>query len=131
MFDILVSHHCMLGVSNQMHRLQLGVFSDLGLTLQYVLSKFLLLLFDFSILIKTLCMQASVAKLETSVSLHSDKLEFKVYGFNDKLPVILSRVLSITKSFVPRDDRFKVCTELYTACLASSCVHTIPFSFHI
>lgn len=55
--------------------------------------------------------QASVAKLETSVSLHSDKLELKVYGFNDKLPVILSRVLSITKSFVPRDDRFKVIKE--------------------
>lgn len=53
-------------------------------------------------------MQASVAKLETSVSLYSDKLELKVYGFNDKLPVILSRVLSTTKSFVPREDRFKV-----------------------
>ncbi|KAL8106522.1 hypothetical protein AgCh_023328 [Apium graveolens] len=55
--------------------------------------------------------QASVAKLETSVSLNSDKLELKIYGFNDKLPVILSRVLSITKSFVPRDDRFKVIKE--------------------
>ena len=64
----------------------------------------------FVFLTETSCMQASVAKLETSVSLYSDKLELKVYGFNDKLPVILSRVLSITKSFVPRDDRFKVCT---------------------
>lgn len=66
----------------------------------------------------TLCMQASVAKLETSVSLNSDKLELKVYGFNDKLPVILSRVLSVTKSFVPRDDRFKVCTEVFISYLA-------------
>ncbi|KAK2997923.1 hypothetical protein RJ639_026079 [Escallonia herrerae] len=55
--------------------------------------------------------QASVAKLETSVSLFSDKLELKVYGFNDKLPVLLSKVLAITKSFTPTDDRFKVIRE--------------------
>lgn len=54
------------------------------------------------------CLQASVAKLETSVSIFSDKLELKVYGFNDKLPVLLSKVLAIAKSFLPSDDRFKV-----------------------
>lgn len=53
-------------------------------------------------------MQASVAKLETSVSLYGDKLELKVYGFSDKLPVLLSKVLAMTKSFLPRDDRFMV-----------------------
>lgn len=53
-------------------------------------------------------LQASVAKLETSVSLLSDKLELKVYGFNDKLPVLLSKVLAIAKSFSPKDDRFMV-----------------------
>ncbi|KAH9668344.1 nardilysin-like [Citrus sinensis] len=51
--------------------------------------------------------QASVAKLETSVSIFSDKLELKVYGFNDKLPVLLSKILAIAKSFLPSDDRFK------------------------
>ncbi|KAJ4719217.1 Insulin-degrading enzyme [Melia azedarach] len=55
--------------------------------------------------------QASVAKLETSVSFFSDKLELKVYGFNDKLPVLLSKVLAVAKSFIPIDDRFKVIKE--------------------
>lgn len=55
--------------------------------------------------------QASIAKLETSVSIFSDKLELKVYGFNDKLPVLLSKVLAIAKSFLPSDDRFKVIKE--------------------
>ncbi|KAF5744448.1 nardilysin-like isoform X1 [Tripterygium wilfordii] len=55
--------------------------------------------------------QASVAKLETSLSIFSDKLEIKVYGFNDKLPVLLSKVLEIIKSFVPTEDRFKVIKE--------------------
>lgn len=55
--------------------------------------------------------QASVAKLETSVSIVSDKLELKVYGFSDKLSVLLSKILSIAKSFTPTDDRFKVIRE--------------------
>ncbi|XP_057484528.1 nardilysin-like [Actinidia eriantha] len=55
--------------------------------------------------------QASVAKLESSVSPFHDKLEFKVYGFNHKLPVLLSKVLAIAKSFLPTDDRFKVIKE--------------------
>ena len=52
--------------------------------------------------------KASVAKLETSISLISDKLELKVYGFNEKLPALLSKVLMVAKSFLPTDDRFKV-----------------------
>ncbi|KAJ6758218.1 INSULIN-DEGRADING ENZYME-RELATED [Salix koriyanagi] len=55
--------------------------------------------------------QASVAKLETSISLVSDKLELKVYGFNEKLPALLSKVLMVAKSFLPTDDRFKVIKE--------------------
>nr|KAJ0185561.1 hypothetical protein LSAT_V11C900462080 [Lactuca sativa] len=54
---------------------------------------------------------ASVAKLETSISLVSDKLELKVYGFNDKLPVLLSKVLETAKTFLPTDDRFVVIKE--------------------
>jgi len=53
-------------------------------------------------------LQASIAKLETSVSFFSDKLELKVYGFNDKLPVLLSKVLAVAKSLLPTNDRFKV-----------------------
>lgn len=65
------------------------------------------------------CLQASVAKLETSVSIFSDKLELKVYGFNDKLPVLLSKVLAIAKSFLPSDDRFKVAILFFAALLSS------------
>lgn len=55
-----------------------------------------------------LCVQASVAKLETSVSYVGDMLELKVYGFNEKLPVLLSKVLSAARSFVPTDERYQV-----------------------
>lgn len=55
--------------------------------------------------------QASVAKLESSVSLYGDKLELKLYGFNDKLSVLLSKVLATAKSFSPKDDRFRVVKE--------------------
>ncbi|KAI3760352.1 hypothetical protein L1987_50746 [Smallanthus sonchifolius] len=55
--------------------------------------------------------QASVAKLDTSISLVGDKLELKVYGFNDKLPVLLSKILETAKSFVPTDERFVVIKE--------------------
>ncbi|XP_047330594.1 nardilysin-like [Impatiens glandulifera] len=55
--------------------------------------------------------QASVAKLETSVSLFSDKLELKVYGFNDKLSILLSKVLALVRSYLPTNDRFKVIKE--------------------
>lgn len=56
-----------------------------------------------------LLLQASVAKLESSVSLYGDKLELKLYGFNDKLSVLLSKILATAKSFLPKEDRFKVC----------------------
>ncbi|XP_004294732.1 PREDICTED: nardilysin isoform X1 [Fragaria vesca subsp. vesca] len=55
--------------------------------------------------------QASMAKLETSVSVSSDNLELKVYGFNDKLPALLSKILKTTKSFMPTSDRFLVIKE--------------------
>ncbi|PRQ56265.1 putative insulysin [Rosa chinensis] len=49
---------------------------------------------------------ASVAKLETLVSVSTDRLELRVYGFNDKLPALLSKILKTTKSFMPISDRF-------------------------
>lgn len=53
-------------------------------------------------------MQASVAKLETSLSIISDKLELKLYGFNDKLSTLLSKILTLSKTFSPSNDRFQV-----------------------
>lgn len=55
--------------------------------------------------------QASIANLDTSVSYVGDKLELKVSGFNEKLPILLSKVLAIARSFMPTDDRFKVIKE--------------------
>ncbi|CAH8339714.1 unnamed protein product [Eruca vesicaria subsp. sativa] len=55
--------------------------------------------------------QASIAKLETSLSVYGDKLELKVYGFNEKIPALLSKILAIAKSFMPSLDRFKVIKE--------------------
>ncbi|KAL8225096.1 hypothetical protein R6Q57_017653 [Mikania cordata] len=55
--------------------------------------------------------QASVTKLDTSISLVSDKLELKVYGFNEKLPVLLSKILETAKLFVPTNERFVVIKE--------------------
>ncbi|KAA0033496.1 nardilysin-like [Cucumis melo var. makuwa] len=55
--------------------------------------------------------QASIAKLETSVAISGDKLELKVFGFNDKLPNLLSKLLATAKTFMPSEDRFKVIKE--------------------
>ncbi|KNA04271.1 hypothetical protein SOVF_201220 [Spinacia oleracea] len=55
--------------------------------------------------------QASIAKLETSISVFGDKLELKVYGFSEKLSLLLSKILAVAKSFSPKDDRFKVIKE--------------------
>ncbi|KAI4348123.1 hypothetical protein L6164_008882 [Bauhinia variegata] len=75
----------------------------------YVLSElFVLLLKDE---LNEVIYQASVAKLETSACFVGDKLELKVYGFNDKLPVLLSKIFSVARSFLPTDDRFKVIKE--------------------
>ncbi|KAG2324039.1 hypothetical protein Bca52824_006767 [Brassica carinata] len=55
--------------------------------------------------------QASIAKLETSLSMYGDKLELKVYGFNEKIPALLSKILAIANSFMPSLDRFKIIKE--------------------
>ncbi|KAK3147314.1 hypothetical protein QOZ80_3BG0280840 [Eleusine coracana subsp. coracana] len=55
--------------------------------------------------------QAYVAKLETSLSVVGSKLELKLYGYNDKLPILLSNILSASQSFSPKTDRFEVIKE--------------------
>ncbi|KAG1338961.1 Nardilysin-like [Cocos nucifera] len=55
--------------------------------------------------------QAGVAKLETSLSIVGDKLELKLYGFNDKLSLLLSKILTLSRSFFPNIERFKVIKE--------------------
>ncbi|KAL6649880.1 hypothetical protein ACP70R_014104 [Stipagrostis hirtigluma subsp. patula] len=55
--------------------------------------------------------QAYVAKLETSLSVVGSNLELKLYGYNDKLPVLLSNILAASQSFSPKTDRFEVIKE--------------------
>ncbi|GER35472.1 insulinase (Peptidase family M16) family protein [Striga asiatica] len=62
--------------------------------------------------------QASVAKLESSVSLYGDKLQLKLYGFNDKLSVLLSKILAVAKSFSPKEDRFRVLVSIFNVLVA-------------
>ena len=52
--------------------------------------------------------QAYVAKLETTISVIGSKLEIKLFGYNDKLPILLSNILSTFQSFSPKTDRFEV-----------------------
>jgi secreted Zn-dependent insulinase-like peptidase len=52
--------------------------------------------------------QASVAKLETSLSVVGSNLELKLYGYNDKLSILLSHILAASQSFSPKMDRFEV-----------------------
>jgi hypothetical protein len=74
--------------------------------------------------------QASVAKLETSVAYVGDMLELKVYGFNEKLPVLLSKILSAARSFMPTDDRYQVSGITGMFVWISFIAHT-PFYFQI
>eukprot|EP01018_Ginkgo_biloba_P000447 Gb_03820 [translate_table: standard] len=55
--------------------------------------------------------QANVAKLETTFSVVGDKLELKLFGFNEKLPALLSKILNFSTSFTPTADRFEVMKE--------------------
>lgn len=72
-------------------------------------------------------LQASIAKLETSVSFFSDKMELKVYGFNDKLPVLLSKVLAVAKSFWPTEDRFMVHISVALCFFSAVCLILVWF----
>ncbi|XP_021313977.1 uncharacterized protein LOC8084525 isoform X3 [Sorghum bicolor] len=53
-------------------------------------------------------LQAYVAKLETSMSAVASKLETKLYGYNDTLPILLSKIFSTHCFFSPTTDDFEV-----------------------
>ncbi|KAL2651160.1 hypothetical protein R1flu_019288 [Riccia fluitans] len=50
---------------------------------------------------------ANVAKLESSMSLGGDRLELKLFGFNEKLAVLARKIAELYQSFVPSEDRFQ------------------------
>ncbi|PRQ45561.1 putative nardilysin [Rosa chinensis] len=54
---------------------------------------------------------ASFALLDTSLYVNNYYPELKLWGFNDKLPALLSTILTTTKNFLPTYDCFKVIKE--------------------
>lgn len=50
-----------------------------------------------------------------------------MYGFNNKLPALLSKILETAKSFLPTDDRFKVNMIFLSANVTHTCVVTNYF----
>ncbi|XP_020237618.1 nardilysin-like [Cajanus cajan] len=75
--------------------------------------------------------QASVAKLDTSVTYVGDMLELKVYGFNEKLPILLSKFFAVSKSFMPTEDRFKVIKEDMKRTLKNSNMKPLSHSAYL
>jgi nardilysin len=53
-------------------------------------------------------LQANVAKLESSLTFTGGKLDFKLFGFNEKLPVLASKIAELLTSLVPNKERFQV-----------------------
>jgi len=52
--------------------------------------------------------QATVARLDTTVSVLGDKLELKISGFNEKLPALASKILEFLTTFTPAADRVEM-----------------------
>ncbi|CAM6083277.1 unnamed protein product [Calypogeia fissa] len=61
-------------------------------------------------LIETLYL-ANVAKLESSMSVSGGRLELKLFGFNEKLPVLAHKIAELYRTFVPSEDRFQAMKE--------------------
>jgi nardilysin len=52
--------------------------------------------------------QAGIAGLGSSLCNFDDKMQIRIWGYNDKLSVLLSKILLTFSSFSPAIDRFKV-----------------------
>ncbi len=60
-------------------------------------------------------LQANMANLESSITVHGFKLELKLFGFNEKLPVLVRRIMEFHQSLVVTPESFQVCkNELST-----------------
>src|SRR5690606_33909755 len=54
---------------------------------------------------------AEISGLEYSLLCHLQGMDVEVAGYNDKLPVLLEKVLTIFKSLELREDRFNIVKE--------------------
>lgn len=60
---------------------------------------------------------ASLAGLDYSLDYHSEGLSVYVYGYQDKLPLLLQAVLEKIKNLQTRADRLEVFKEKVDLCL--------------
>lgn len=49
-----------------------------------------------------------MAKLESVITVTVDRLDIRLFGFNEKLPVLATKIAELINSLVPREDRFQV-----------------------
>ncbi|KAM5572813.1 nardilysin-like [Rosa sericea] len=75
--------------------------------------------------------QASVAGLGTHVYGSNDFMELKVYGFNDKLPALLSKILTVARNFLPTYDRFEVIKERMVRMLKNTNMDPLSHSSYL
>lgn len=76
-----------------------------------IISLFSLLVKLFDDALSEITYDASLAGLWHSITSHSEGLEIRVHGYNDKLAVLLDTVLDKMKSLVIRQDRLDVFVE--------------------
>ncbi|KAL6542866.1 hypothetical protein OROHE_010386 [Orobanche hederae] len=68
------------------------------------------------------------ASLETAIFYVSGRLVLQVNGLVDKLPVYLSELVAVLKSFIPKDDRFRAIKEDMERTLKNA--HTKPKDYN-
>lgn len=66
----------------------------------------------------TCVLQADVAKLETSLSLSGYRIELKIFGFSEKLPVLAQKIASQMQNLASTELEFKVLTYFFLKLVA-------------
>lgn len=66
---------------------------------------------SFKIVCSCFVVQAGVAKLDTSVSLSGYRIELKMFGFSEKLPVLAGRIARRMKAVTLSEVHFAVGTH--------------------
>ncbi|KAF6164742.1 hypothetical protein GIB67_040994 [Kingdonia uniflora] len=75
--------------------------------------------------------QAADAMLHTSLSCDGDQLGLTLYGFSDKILVLLSKILTTAKCFLPAEDRFKVMKEAMERASRNANVNPLSHSSYL
>ena len=64
-----------------------------------------------------MCMpQADIAKLETSITLSGYRIELKMFGFSEKLPVLAQKIANNMKTLTSTQLEFEVRADILLNC---------------